>query len=39
MGLEVRIARSAEAVEEGEIDPRTVTVVPVGARWLGVSWP
>jgi tRNA threonylcarbamoyladenosine biosynthesis protein TsaE len=37
--LEVRIARSAEAVEEGELDPRTVTVVPVGARWLGVSWP
>ena len=37
--LEVRIARSSEAVEDGELDPRTVTVVPVGARWLGVSWP
>jgi tRNA threonylcarbamoyladenosine biosynthesis protein TsaE len=37
--LEVRIARSSEAVEDGELDPRTVTVVPVGPRWLGVSWP
>ena len=37
--LEVRIARAAEAVEEGELDPRTVTLVPVGARWLGVDWP
>ncbi len=37
--LEVRIARSSEAVPDGELDPRTVTVVPVGARWLGVSWP
>jgi tRNA threonylcarbamoyladenosine biosynthesis protein TsaE len=37
--LEVRIARSSEAVSEGELDPRSVTVVPVGARWLGVSWP
>ena len=25
--------------EDGELDPRTVTLVPVGARWLGVSWP
>jgi len=37
--LEVRIARAAEAVDEGELDPRTVTLVPVGARWLGVQWP
>jgi tRNA threonylcarbamoyladenosine biosynthesis protein TsaE len=37
--LEVRIARASEAVEDGELDPRTVTVVPVGARWLGVEWP
>jgi tRNA threonylcarbamoyladenosine biosynthesis protein TsaE len=37
--LEVRIARSSDAVEDGELDPRTVTVVPVGHRWLGVSWP
>ena len=37
--LEVRIARSTEAVPDGELDPRTVTVVPVGARWLGVAWP
>ncbi len=36
--LEVRIARGSEAVEDGELDPRTVTVVPVGQRWLGVSW-
>jgi tRNA threonylcarbamoyladenosine biosynthesis protein TsaE len=37
--LEVRIARATGAVEEGELDPRTVTLVPVGARWLGVEWP
>jgi tRNA threonylcarbamoyladenosine biosynthesis protein TsaE len=37
--LEVRIARATEVVAEGEPDPRTVTVVPVGRRWLGVSWP
>jgi tRNA threonylcarbamoyladenosine biosynthesis protein TsaE len=36
--LEVRITRSSDAVEEDELDPRTVTVVPVGLRWLGVSW-
>ncbi|MBF4769062.1 tRNA (adenosine(37)-N6)-threonylcarbamoyltransferase complex ATPase subunit type 1 TsaE [Nocardioides agariphilus] len=37
--LEVRIARSPTAVAEGELDPRTVTIVPVGPRWLGVEWP
>jgi tRNA threonylcarbamoyladenosine biosynthesis protein TsaE len=37
--LEVRIARSPTAVDEGELDPRTVTIVPVGPRWLGVEWP
>ena len=36
--LEVRIARSAVGVDEGELDPRTVTLVPVGLRWLGVSF-
>ncbi|MEO6509816.1 MAG: tRNA (adenosine(37)-N6)-threonylcarbamoyltransferase complex ATPase subunit type 1 TsaE [Nocardioides sp.] len=37
--LDVRITRASDAVEEGELDPRTVTVVPVGRRWLGISWP
>ena len=40
--LEVRIARAATAPDPGDpdaLDPRTVTLVPVGARWLGVSWP
>jgi tRNA threonylcarbamoyladenosine biosynthesis protein TsaE len=38
--LDVRIARSAAAPDDPEaLDPRTVTLVPVGARWLGVSWP
>ncbi len=37
--LEVRIARSAQQPDEDELDPRTVTLVPVGRRWLGVSWP
>jgi tRNA threonylcarbamoyladenosine biosynthesis protein TsaE len=32
--LEVRLGRAAEA--DGEIDPRTVTVRPHGARWFGV---
>jgi tRNA threonylcarbamoyladenosine biosynthesis protein TsaE len=36
--LEVRIARSAVGVEEGELDPRSVTLVPVGPRWLGVAF-
>ena len=40
--LEVRIARSTgapdpEPTAEADLDPRTVTLVPVGARWLG--WP
>jgi tRNA threonylcarbamoyladenosine biosynthesis protein TsaE len=45
--LEVRIARAAAAPDPDPddpddpdaLDPRTVTLVPVGARWLGVSWP
>jgi tRNA threonylcarbamoyladenosine biosynthesis protein TsaE len=37
--LEVRISRSAEPAAVGAPDPRTVTLVPVGARWLGVTWP
>ena len=37
--LEVRISRGTAPVEEGDLDPRTVTLVPVGPRWLGVSWP
>ncbi len=37
--LEVRIARSATVVEEGELDPLFVTLVPVGRRWLDVEWP
>ena len=37
--LEVRISRSAAAVADDEPDPRTVTLVPVGPRWLGVEWP
>jgi tRNA threonylcarbamoyladenosine biosynthesis protein TsaE len=37
--LEVRLARSSAATAEGEPDPRTVTVVPLGSRWLGVRFP
>jgi tRNA threonylcarbamoyladenosine biosynthesis protein TsaE len=49
--LEVRIARATGAPHPGStddpedpdtpdlLDPRTVTLVPVGARWLGTSWP
>ena len=37
--LEVRISRGTAPVQEGDLDPRTVTLVPVGPRWLGVSWP
>ena len=40
--LEVRIARAATAPDPDDpdaLDPRTVTLVPVGARWLGVTWP
>jgi tRNA threonylcarbamoyladenosine biosynthesis protein TsaE len=40
--LEVRIARAAVAPDPEDphaLDPRTVTLVPVGARWLGVPWP
>ena len=40
--LEVRIARSAAAPDPGDpdaLDPRQVTLVPLGPRWLGVSWP
>jgi tRNA threonylcarbamoyladenosine biosynthesis protein TsaE len=40
--LEVRIARSTGAPDpdaDDEVDPRTVTLVPLGVRFLGVSWP
>ncbi len=40
--LEVRIARSTGAPDpdaDDEADPRTVTLVPLGVRFLGVSWP
>ena len=37
--LEVRIARSAAAPDPDDPDPRQVTLVPLGPRWLGVSWP
>ena len=40
--LEVRIARQAQAPDPDDpdaLDPRTVTLVPTGARWLGVAWP
>ncbi len=40
--LEVRIARATGAPDpdaEDELDPRTVTIVPLGLRFLGVSWP
>jgi len=43
--LEVRIARSFGAPDpnadpaDDELDPRTVTLVPLGLRFLGVSWP
>ena len=40
--LEVRIARSAVAPDPDDpdaLDPRLVTLVPLGPRWLGVSWP
>jgi tRNA threonylcarbamoyladenosine biosynthesis protein TsaE len=36
--LEVRIARAAAAPDPDALDPRSVTLVPVGARWLGVEW-
>ncbi len=36
--LEVRIVRAASVVEDGDPDPRTVTLVPVGRRWLGADW-
>ena len=38
----MRIARSAAAPDPDDpdaLDPRTVTLVPLGPRWLGVSWP
>ena len=40
--LEVRISRTSLAPDPDDpdaLDPRTVTLVPVGTRWLGVSWP
>ena len=40
--LEVRIVRATGAPDpdaEDELDPRTVTIVPLGLRFLGVSWP
>jgi tRNA threonylcarbamoyladenosine biosynthesis protein TsaE len=40
--LEVRIARATHAPDPDDPeapDPRTVTLVPTGARWLGVAWP
>ncbi len=38
--LEVRIARAFSDPGDPDVpDPRTVTLVPAGARWLGVSWP
>jgi tRNA threonylcarbamoyladenosine biosynthesis protein TsaE len=40
--LEVRISRAATPPDPGDpdaLDPRTVTLVPVGPRWLGVHWP
>jgi tRNA threonylcarbamoyladenosine biosynthesis protein TsaE len=39
--LEVRIARGSTAPDPDDpdaLDPRTVTLVPVGARWLGVTF-
>jgi tRNA threonylcarbamoyladenosine biosynthesis protein TsaE len=38
--LEVRIAHAAvTSGDPDRVDSRTVTLVPVGARWLGVDWP
>lgn len=39
--LHVQITRAAgaQASAEGELDPRRVEFVPVGARWLGVALP
>lgn len=36
--LEVRIARAAGA-GLGDLDPRRVVLVPVGARWARTAWP